>query len=77
MKKKLLHITTGLIIVASMILPSCDFLEACGDCELVEVDLDGNITYGTPQFVCGATYQEYINSEITYTADGSYYWNCN
>lgn len=76
MKKKALHILGGLVIAAAMILPSCDLLDECGNCELVTVDNDDNISYGTPQFVCGETYQEYKNSEITYTIDGSQYWSC-
>ncbi len=76
MKKKILHITAGLFFAAVVILPSCELLEQCGDCELVQVDLDGNITYGTPQFVCGDIYLDYKNSGITITATGSEYWNC-
>ena len=76
MKKRVLHIFSALIIVTAMGFPSCELLEKCGNCELVQVDLDGNITYGTPQFVCGDTYEEYKNSEITYTVDGSNYWSC-
>lgn len=76
MKRKVIYIICGFVFIAAMFLPSCDILEECGNCELVTVDLEGNISYGTPQFVCGETYQEYKNSEITYTADGSYYWSC-
>ena len=76
MKKKAIRISVGLIIAASLFLTSCEFLDECGNCELVDVDLDGNITYGAPQFVCGETYLDYKDSEITYTMDGSYYWNC-
>ena len=73
MKKRVLHIIAGFVIIAAMAMPSC---EECGMCELVMVDHDGNITYGTPQLVCGEQYREYQNSEIVETIDGTQYWSC-
>ena len=76
MKKKILNICVGLILASVMILPSCDLLDDCGECTLVSVDLDGIITYSTAQFVCGETYLDYKDSEITTTIDGQQYWDC-
>ena len=76
MKKRILHICTGLILASAMILPSCELLQECGNCTLVLVDNQQNITYGTPQFVCGETYLGYKDSEITTTVDGQQYWDC-
>ena len=64
------------MLASVMIIPSCDLLDGCGNCTLVSVDLDGIITYGTPQFVCGETYLDYKDSEITTTIDGQQYWDC-
>ena len=76
MKKKILRITAGVILCAVTILPSCGLIDECGNCTLVSVDLDNNISYGTPQFVCGETYLDYKDSEITTTIDGQQYWDC-
>ncbi len=76
MKKKILQIVAGAMFCAVTILPSCELIEACGDCTLVTVDLDGIISYGKPQFVCGDIYLDYKDSEITTTIDGQQYWDC-
>jgi hypothetical protein len=76
MKKKILHICTGLILAAAMTLPSCDLLEQCGECQLVTKSIDGELSYGTFSLYCGDSYLEKVDSEITQTIDGEQYWYC-
>lgn len=76
MKKKILHIGVGLILSSLVILPSCGFLEGCGECTLVTEDNDGNFTYGLPSTFCGEEYLDKKDSEITNTIDGKQYWDC-
>lgn len=76
MKKRILNICAGLILASVMIIPSCDLLDGCGNCTLVTVDNDGNISYGVEEFVCGDIYLDRKDSEITPTIDGEQYWDC-
>jgi len=75
MKKRNLVIAATLVM-SMIIVPSCDFIEECGTCELVTEDADGNKTYGTPLPFCGDDLTEKDN-ESPVTINGiTTYWNC-
>ncbi len=75
MKKR--NLVIGAALVMSMvILPSCDFIEECGTCELVTEDSDGNKTYGTPLPFCGDALTEKDNESPVTINGTTTYWNC-
>lgn len=76
MKKRILKVTGILFCFAALTLPSCEFLENCGTCELVTTEADGTITYGTPLPFCGDDLIEKQNSEPTSIGGITTEWNC-
>ncbi|MCF8224646.1 MAG: hypothetical protein K9J30_02075 [Bacteroidales bacterium] len=75
MKKRILRSTAAFVFLAAFIMPSCEFLEECGTCELVTDD--GNeITYGTPLIFCGDNLLEKQNSEPVSIGGVTTWWNC-
>jgi hypothetical protein len=71
-------IIVAIVVVLTMcILPSCDFIEECGECELVTEATDGTKTYGTPLLLCGDELKEKENESPETHPDGKVsYWNC-
>jgi len=65
------------VVLAMCILPSCDIIEECGECELVTEDTDGSKTYGTPLLLCGDELKEKEDEPLETHPDGKVsYWNC-
>ena len=75
MKKRNLVIAAS-IVISLTIIPSCDFIEECGTCELVTEDADGNKTYGTPLPFCGDALTEKENESPVEINGTTTYWNC-
>ncbi|MEX0987087.1 MAG: hypothetical protein WD052_06375 [Bacteroidales bacterium] len=75
MKKRVFRSLAGFIILASITLPACEFLEDCGTCEFVTDD-GTDITYGTPLLFCGDSYADKVNSSPTTIGGTTTYWNC-
>ncbi len=74
--KKRNFLIAATLVMSMVIVPSCDFIEECGTCELVTEDADGNKTYGTPLPFCGDDLTEKDN-ESPVTINGiTTYWNC-
>lgn len=76
MKKRILRSCVGLIVLGAFTLPSCEFIETCGYCELLEDD--GNeITVITPEILyCNDSYLNKLNSKPTELLGVTTYWNC-
>jgi len=65
------------VVLAMCILPSCDIVEECGECELVTEPLVGTKTYGTPLLLCGDELKDKDNEAPETHANGDVtYWNC-
>jgi hypothetical protein len=75
MKKRILRSCVGLIIISAFTLQACEFIETCGECELVTDD-GTEVTYGTPIPLCGDQYLERLNSTPTTIGGVTTYWNC-
>ena len=78
MKKKILRSFVGLIVIAAFTLPSCEFLEDCGTCQLI-VEEDGVINEdlsGIPMIFCGDKLIEKQNSSPTTVGNTVSYWDC-
>ena len=56
-------------------LTACIF-EDCGNCELVTVDADGNVTRSTPMLKCGDELTACLNSSPEYVDGKTIYWDC-
>lgn len=76
MKKKCTRTFAGLLVLAAMALPACEFLEDCGTCELLEDDGTNITPIGTPLPLCGDPYYEKLNSEPVVIGGVTTYWNC-
>ena len=77
MKKRVIRIFSGLVMMSALILPSCEFLEDCGTCQTITEDSSGNIvSEGTPLLYCGDEYQEKLNSSPTTIGGTTTYWYC-
>jgi len=75
MKKRILRLFAGMVILVAFTLPSCEFMQDCGTCE--EVRDDGtNITYGNPQIVCGDAFYSLADSDPVTENGVTTYWNC-
>jgi hypothetical protein len=75
MKKRILRSFVGLIVIAAFTLPSCEFLESCGECELV-TNNDGEISTAPPIPLCGDALIAKQDSEPTTLGDITTYYNC-
>ena len=63
--------------VTMCMLPACDIVEECGECELVTEEPGGNKTYGTPLLLCGDELKEKDNESPETLPNGNVtYWNC-
>lgn len=76
MKKKCIRAFAGMLIMATMMLPACEFFEHCGTCEQV-IDDGTNITYGEERLVCGDAYWDLFYAEEEVNNGVTTYWNCN
>ncbi len=76
MKKQILRSCVGLIFLAAVALPACDFIETCGECELLEDD--GNeVTVIIPAMLyCNDSYEKKLNSKPTEVLGVTTYWYC-
>ena len=76
MRTRKIVVAVGLAM-ALCILPSCDLVEECGECELITEAPDGTRTYGTPLLLCGdeLTAKDNEPPEIHPNGDESW-WNC-
>ena len=69
-------LTVVLVTCSSCFLPACDFLEECGQCEMVTVHPDGSETRTAPIPLCGDDLRDKQNF-IPETVDGNtIYWEC-
>jgi len=75
MKKRILRSTVGLVFLAALTLPACEFLQECGYCELVTDD-NGDITTSTPIPLCGDKLAEKKDSSPTTIGNTTTYYNC-
>ena len=65
------------LLMALCILPSCDLVEECGECELITEASDGTRTYGTPLLLCGDELTAKDNEPPeTYPNGDESWWNC-
>ena len=65
------------VIMAMCLLPACDIVEECGECEQVTEKPDGTKTYGTPLLLCGDELKEKDNESPETLPNGDItYWNC-
>ena len=75
MKKRNLLFAALLIFIVGLV-PACDFLEECGTCEMVTVELDGSLSYSTPTIFCGEDLADKKDAG-TVEIDGKLvYWIC-
>lgn len=75
MKKRIVRLFAGMLILSAFTLPSCELMQDCGTCEQV-IDDGTNITYGRSQIVCGDAFYSLADSDPV-TEDGvTTYWNC-
>jgi hypothetical protein len=59
------------------ILPSCNIVDECGECELITEAPDGTRTYGTPQLLCGDELKARENEPPENHPNGDEsWWNC-
>jgi hypothetical protein len=75
MKKNIIRVFAGMLILGSFTLPACEFLQDCGTCEQV-IDDGTNITYGTSQIVCGDAFYSLADSDPVTENGVTTYWNC-
>jgi len=74
-KKKNL-VAAGMVLFLTAVVPACDILEDCGQCELVTIDAEGNTSRSTPMLYCGDDLEEKLNSSPVTVNGVTTYWDC-
>ena len=71
-------IVASVVVIASLcILPACDIVEECGECELITEAPDGTRSYGTPLLLCGDELKAKQNEPPeTHPNGDESWWNC-
>ncbi|MEN8157213.1 MAG: hypothetical protein ABFS10_09685 [Bacteroidota bacterium] len=75
MKNRYLFIFAAAAGLAGL-LPGCDLIEECGQCEMVTIE-DGIETRGTPLPYCGEELEDKKNSPPQTIGGVTTYWVCN
>lgn len=76
MRTRKIVVAVGLLM-AFCILPSCDLVEECGECELITEAPDGTRTYGTALLLCGDELKAKEDEPVeTHTNGDESWWNC-
>ncbi len=75
MKKKCIRTLAGMLIMAAVTLPGCEFIQDCGTCEEV-IDDGTEIRYGEERLVCGDAYLDLLYSAPVEEDGVTIYWSC-
>jgi len=70
-------VAASVLVISLCLLPSCNIVEECGECELITEAPDGTRTYGTPLLLCGDELKAKENEPIENHSNGDQsWWNC-
>lgn len=76
MKKRNILIA-AVVIIAMGVLPACDLVEECGECQFVTEYSDATpTTYGTPLPFCGDDLKDKEDALPVTIGVQTTYWNC-
>ena len=74
MRKRIIYIGAVTFFTLGL-LTSCDFIEECGNCELV-TESNGSVSKGTPLPVCGDDLKDKEDQSPVTVGGVTTYWEC-